>query len=66
MVLLSGCRFVVVRYHGNAENAYIKRCIVAEDNPNAIECWDYFDLKMHHPTIEVKYAVPLVVGSAKN
>jgi hypothetical protein len=46
LALLSGCQFAVVRYHGNGANAVVKECHVASDNPNALECWDYFEQRL--------------------
>ena len=41
--LLSGCQMVVVRWHGDAMEAPVKTCYVADDNPNAIDCFNYFN-----------------------
>lgn len=42
LLLLSGCQWAIVRYHEGAEDSLMLRCQPARDQPNALECWDYF------------------------
>jgi hypothetical protein len=46
ILLLSGCRFAQVRYHGGAEASPVLACFPDVEQPARLECWDYMDTKL--------------------
>lgn len=45
-LLLSGCQFVRVRYHGGAEKSAALACFPAEEEPERLECFPYLETKV--------------------
>jgi hypothetical protein len=45
LALLSGCTFARVRYHDGAASSAVLACFPGDEDPHALECWPYLQVK---------------------
>lgn len=54
LALLSGCTFVRVRYHEGAERSAALACFPPEEDPHALECYDYVETRLRQRSRETR------------